>query len=82
MMQCAVPCKPPVRIEVRIKGGKGFNRARDLDNAAFKAVLDLLRHAGIIEEDNVQHVTELRATYQEDRTKGATATCTVEVVHL
>lgn len=77
--QGARPVKPPVRIAVRIKGGNGFNRGRDLDNAAFKAILDLLRHAGVIAEDNVQHVTELRATYQEDRSKGAVATCSVEL---
>lgn len=46
----------PVRVVIRV--GK-CNAERDLDNMA-KPVLDLLHHCGVIENDNLKHVHEVR----------------------
>jgi len=71
----AVP--PPVRVVLTLRGGKGFNRARDGDNL-FKPTLDLLRHAHIISGDTVIEVPDLELHYTEGD-KGDDATFTVTV---
>ena len=69
---------PPVRMVMRITGGRGWNRARDLDNG-LKCVLDLLRQVGIIAEDNVQNLVDVRAVYEENDRRDAVANCVVEL---
>jgi Holliday junction resolvase RusA-like endonuclease len=58
------PTPSPFGVLIRVTGGKGFNRARDIDNCQ-KCVVDLLRHAGVVENDTVQHMTEIAARYVE-----------------
>ena len=55
---------PPYAITMEIIGGSGWRKDRDLDNA-WKPVLDLLQHVGIIQEDNCQHITRLVVTYSK-----------------
>ncbi len=67
----------PVRVHLRIKGGAGFSRARDLDNA-LKPVLDLLVSVCVLAGDTVGHAPRMELEYTEDRS-GAVATCEVEI---
>jgi len=68
----------PVSVTVTIHGGKGWTRARDIDNV-LKPCLDLLREAGILAEDKVDYVTEVTAIYIPPTSKKSEATCFVEV---
>lgn len=68
----------PVGVEVHIYGGKGFTKARDIDNC-LKPVLDCLRHAGVIEEDNVQVVKWVKGEYHEPESRKAEASCSVGI---
>ena len=52
----------PVYIDLTIMGGKGFPRSRDCDNA-LKAVVDAVELAGIIANDNCQHVHQVQSRY-------------------
>lgn len=52
----------PVAISVTIEGGPKFRRSRDLDNG-FKGVVDFLKQAGAIENDNLCHVVRLVADF-------------------
>lgn len=52
----------PVRVVVQIEGGKGFMESRDLDNCA-KPVLDLLRQAEVLEDDDVRRVGAIVMDY-------------------
>lgn len=79
MVQRAKPVPSPVSIVVRIIGGDGWTRGRDLDNA-IKPVLDLCKMAGLILDDNCNHVVSVRAFYCEPR--GEKAACCVEIEHL
>lgn len=74
-------------IAIVIQGGKGFTKARDLDNVA-KPILDALRPptyardgriskpgAGILPDDNVQIVTSILLIYLEPRRRTDEAAC-------
>lgn len=50
-------------MRLTIFGGKGWPISRDLDNA-LKAVLDLLQHLQILNEDNTKHVHGVEVLYQ------------------
>lgn len=41
----------PLEIQIKAITGKGWRKNRDLDNLA-KPLIDLLKHSGIIEDDN------------------------------
>lgn len=58
LLNRARPGKVASPVIVIIRVGK-CNQARDLDNMA-KPVLDLLSHAGVIQNDNLMHVHEVR----------------------
>jgi len=70
--------KQPASVTVTIKGGRGFNRARDGDNT-LKPILDLLVSAGVLTSDRFVDVPDVRAVYREDRGRGAVAACEVRV---
>ncbi len=52
----------PVSVIITIEGGTGFNRGRDIDNF-LKVPLDLMKRLGVIENDSVKHVREVRACF-------------------
>jgi len=68
----------PVKIGVTIKGGTGFRRNSDISNR-IKATEDALVAAGRLEDDNVQHVTEVRARYFPPEGKER-ATCILSII--
>lgn len=74
-LQGVVTPDPPVAVAIAVEGGKGFTRQRDLDNFS-KATLDLLKDAGVIADDNLCNVVELRLTFR--RVPGASR-CVVTV---
>lgn len=65
-----------VAVLVAIVGGSGFKVSRDLDNCN-KGVLDALRHAGVIDGDDVRVVRRVVAEYRDGA--GGPARCEVTV---
>jgi Holliday junction resolvase RusA-like endonuclease len=79
LMQRVKPVPSPVSITIRITGGEGWTKGRDISNS-IKAVEDLLKMAHVIENDNCNHVLSVKAEYHEPN--GGKAACAVEVEHL
>ena len=52
-----------VTVAIEVGGGKGWRANRDLDNI-IKPILDLLRHLGIIEEDNTGFVHGISVNFR------------------
>ncbi len=77
-LQRIVTVSAPARIELKIKGGRGFSRQRDGDNC-LKSVYDLLVSVGILESDRFTALPDQRLLYVEDLRKEAVAECTVTV---
>ena len=71
----------PVAVTVTIYGGKGFSKARDIDNC-LKPVLDSLRTCGVIPDDNIQFVHRVTGEYRLPESKKSDASCTVTVEEL
>lgn len=67
-----------VTVEIVVIGGKGWRANRDLDNI-IKPILDLLRHLGIIEEDNTGIVHGITITFKPPAEKSAEASVTITV---
>lgn len=63
----------PCAVRLTIHGGKGWPPTRDLDNA-LKATLDLLRHLGILAEDNSKHIHAVEVLYIPPASPKTTAT--------
>ncbi len=68
---------PPCRVAIGVTSGKGLRRGRDGDNL-FKAVLDMLQAAGVIEGDTMELVPRLELYYGAG-VKGADAVFLVTV---
>lgn len=68
-----------VTIEIVVRGGKGWRANRDLDNI-IKPILDLLRHLGVIEEDNTGIVHGIKIVFEPAVDKAAEATVTITVL--
>jgi len=66
-----------VRVSVEIIGGKGWRKNRDLDNC-LKAILDMLRHKGIILDDGCETVTSVAIRYTPGK-KTTPAAALVEI---
>lgn len=69
----------PYSVSIKIVGGKGWSRARDLDNA-IKGVLDLLVALEVVAGDNCMHCISARIDYR--RPDKGRARCVVKVEHL
>lgn len=67
----------PCRVTVSITGGTGFSTQRDIDNC-LKPVIDLLKDLGVIANDNVTVVAEVKALYL-GRVDDKQAVCVVTV---
>lgn len=64
--ECMAIQKPqsvPGQVTVTVELDPHDKRRRDLDNAGFKAVLDLLVRHNVIEGDDSKHVREIRARW-------------------
>lgn len=70
-----------VGIEIAVAGGKGWRANRDLDNI-IKPILDLLRHLGVIEEDNTGTVHRITVSFTPPPTKAAEAAVTIKVMEI
>lgn len=68
----------PVSVVITIHGGKGWRRNRDIDNT-IKAVVDLIKHLGVIADDSTLHVWETTARYRPPASKKDEAKAVIEV---
>lgn len=68
----------PVAVTVTIGGGSGFRVNRDIDNV-LKPVVDALRHAERIREDDVRHVRRVACEYLEPADPKQPAGCWVRI---
>lgn len=68
--------RSPVAVRVVITGGKGWAAKRDIDNAV-KAVLDAVKLAGRVPDDDCERVTDVYAVYLPPKANGAAARCEV-----
>lgn len=53
----------PVQVTIQLEGGKGFPESRDLDNC-LKPVIDLLRKAELMADDNVRRLSLIVLEYR------------------
>lgn len=67
----------PCAVRIVITGGKGWSANRDLDNI-IKPTLDLLRHVGVIRQDDTKCVTAVAAVFRSAQ-PGNPASCRVEI---
>lgn len=52
----------PVHVSIRIYGGKGWRKGRDIDNV-LKPLMDFLQHIGAITDDCAEVVTSIAVGY-------------------
>jgi Holliday junction resolvase RusA-like endonuclease len=67
----------PLEIQIKAITGKGWRKNRDLDNLA-KPLIDLLKHAEIIEDDNSTIVKRI-TLWLEQPTEGEDAGVVITV---
>ena len=81
LLRCGLskPRSYPVGVRIAIRGGKGWDVRRDLDNAT-KALVDAIKHADRIPDDSTEYVDRIELEYIPPTHKNARAGCTVELV--
>lgn len=72
--------KIPAEIQITAVTGKGWRTNRDIDNLV-KPLMDLLKHSGIIEDDNSRIVKKITIQTQEPQFNQEACVC-VRVTHL
>lgn len=70
----------PLEIQIMAIAGKGWRKNRDLDNLA-KPLIDLLKHTGVIEDDNSTIVKKI-TLWMEQPEKGENAGVVITVMPL
>lgn len=68
----------PCCVVIEIHGGKGWHKARDLDNT-IKPAIDALRASGVLVEDTCDYVSRVEAIFRAPESKKAEATCLIGV---
>ena len=68
--------RSPVAVRILIVGGKGWEPGRDVDNVC-KAVLDAVKLAGRVPDDDCERVPDVYASYRPPARPGDPARCEV-----
>lgn len=81
LLRCGLsrPQQYPVGVRIVIRGGKGWDARRDLDNAT-KALIDAVKHSGRIPDDSTEFVTRIELEFVPPTHKNTRAGCTVALV--
>lgn len=72
------PVAGPAHVSMLLRGGKGITVRSDLDNL-IKPTIDALKGAGILVDDNLEHVVGVDARYEPRTSRKDVAEFFVEV---